>query len=39
MWYDLIWDDRGDLALPYFVSSFSRLAPVGLVAKSEEQEG
>lgn len=37
--YDLMWDDWDDLALPYFVSSFSRLAQVGLMAKSEEPEG
>ena len=35
---DLIWDDQDNLALPYFVSSFSKLAQVGLMAKSEEQE-
>ena len=38
IWYDLIWDERDVLALPYYVSFFSRLAKVGLMAKSEEQE-
>lgn len=36
-WYDLIWDDWDDLALPNFVSSFGRLAQVGLMAESEEK--